>query len=184
MERTPKGSFEVKQKRGTIATNRWAIAAAGVVLQVALSAVYAWSVFRLPLSRRFGWSISEVPLTFTFSIFVLGASPFCALATFAYLGITFLIVTMGCGLLMQNPPQRWKPAGWAAGSSLRSPPSPRDYSLGEALGTWHWWSRGRQTTRKRQEWTSSCIVWRTPNNRSFPVETKSKTFSVLRLEVF
>src|SRR6201998_2903306 len=56
--------------------NRWGIAAAGVVLQVALGAVYAWSVFRVPLSRQFHWSISEVTLTFTISIFVLGVSSF------------------------------------------------------------------------------------------------------------
>ena len=34
--------------------NRWIIAAAGVVLQAALGAVYAWSVFRTPLVRDFG----------------------------------------------------------------------------------------------------------------------------------
>ena len=28
--------------------NRWLIAAAGVVMQLALGAVYAWSVFRIP----------------------------------------------------------------------------------------------------------------------------------------
>ena len=45
-------------------------------MQVALGAVYAWSVFRVPLARQFGWSISEVTLTFTISIFVLGISAF------------------------------------------------------------------------------------------------------------
>jgi hypothetical protein len=56
--------------------NRWAIATAGVFLQIALGAVYAWSVFRIPLARQFGWSISEVTLTFTICIFVLGISAF------------------------------------------------------------------------------------------------------------
>src|SRR6266567_593873 len=56
--------------------NRWVIAIAGVFLQVALGAVYAWSVFRVPLAKRFGWSISEVTLTFTISIFVLGFAAF------------------------------------------------------------------------------------------------------------
>jgi OFA family oxalate/formate antiporter-like MFS transporter len=56
--------------------NRWVIATAGVFLQIALGAVYAWSVFRIPLSRQFGWSIPEVTLTFTISIFVLGVSAF------------------------------------------------------------------------------------------------------------
>src|SRR5258705_2717017 len=56
--------------------NRWIIAAAGVVLQLALGAVYAWSVFRTPLVRGFGWSISEVTLTFTIAIFTLGIAAF------------------------------------------------------------------------------------------------------------
>jgi OFA family oxalate/formate antiporter-like MFS transporter len=57
-------------------TNRWGIAVAGVFLQMALGAVYAWSVFRVPLAKQFGWSISEVTLTFTISIFVLGLAAF------------------------------------------------------------------------------------------------------------
>ena len=60
----------------TTAPNRWLIAAAGIVMQVALGAVYAWSVFRIPLTRTFGWTISEVTLTFTIAIFVLGFAAF------------------------------------------------------------------------------------------------------------
>lgn len=45
-------------------------------MQVALGAVYAWSVFRVPLTKQFGWSASEVTLTFTISIFVLGIAAF------------------------------------------------------------------------------------------------------------
>ena len=56
--------------------NRWGIAVAGVLLQVALGAVYAWSVFRAPLTQQFGWSVSEVTFTFTISIFVLGIAAF------------------------------------------------------------------------------------------------------------
>ncbi len=56
--------------------NRWVIAIAGVFFQIALGAVYAWSVFRVPLSKQFGWSISEITLTFTISIFVLGIAAF------------------------------------------------------------------------------------------------------------
>ncbi len=59
-----------------MSTNRWRIAAAGVLIQIALGAVYAWSVFRIPLARQFGCSISEVTLTFTISIFVLGIASF------------------------------------------------------------------------------------------------------------
>jgi MFS transporter, OFA family, oxalate/formate antiporter len=56
--------------------NRWGIAVAGFLMQMALGAVYAWSVFRTPLTERFHWSIAEVTLTFTISIFVLGVSAF------------------------------------------------------------------------------------------------------------
>jgi OFA family oxalate/formate antiporter-like MFS transporter len=56
--------------------NRWFIALAGVFMQVALGAVYAWSVFRVPLAKEFGWSISEITLTFTICIFVLGVAAF------------------------------------------------------------------------------------------------------------
>src|SRR5260370_3350951 len=57
-------------------TNRWSIAVAGVLLQIALGAVYAWSVFRVPLAKQFGWSVSEVTLTFSISIVVLGIAAF------------------------------------------------------------------------------------------------------------
>ena len=57
-------------------TNRWGLAAAGFLMQMALGAVYAWSVFRVPLSKQFHWSISQVTLTFTISIFVLGVASF------------------------------------------------------------------------------------------------------------
>ncbi|HET6974993.1 MAG TPA: OFA family MFS transporter [Pyrinomonadaceae bacterium] len=56
--------------------NRWIIAIAGVFMQIALGAVYAWSVFRTPLATQFHWTISEVTLTFTISIFVLGVAAF------------------------------------------------------------------------------------------------------------
>src|SRR6202163_3981743 len=219
--------------------NRWHIALAGVFMQLALGAVYAWSVFRIPLAKQFGWSISEVTLTFTISIFVLGIAAFfgglwlnrqgprivavtggalyglgvflarCSanklwwlylsygliggiglgfayivpvavlvkwfpdrrglitgiavggfgagalitaplatrliqtvgvLHTFAYLGITFLIVTIISGSFMQNPPEGWRPEGWNPTASQVSQRTKRDYTLGEALGTWQWWA--------------------------------------------
>jgi OFA family oxalate/formate antiporter-like MFS transporter len=220
-------------------TNRWLIALAGVFLQIALGAVYAWSVFRTPLAKQFGWSIPEVTLTFTICIFVLGVSAFFGglwlnrqgprivaltggvlygvgvflasfsdnklwwlylsygviggiglgfsyivpvavlvkwfperrglitgiavggfgagalitapvatwliqtvgvLHTFAYLGVAFLIVTVIAGAFMQNPPDGWKPAGWQPSASQVSQRAKRDYTLGEALGTWQWWA--------------------------------------------
>src|SRR5260370_18985541 len=52
--------------------NRWVIAVAGITMQIALGAVYAWSVFRIPLTRAYGWSISQVTLTFELTILMLG----------------------------------------------------------------------------------------------------------------
>ncbi len=54
--------------------NRWWIAVAGVCMQMALGAGYAWSVFRIPLVKEFGWSISQVSFTFTISWLFLGFS--------------------------------------------------------------------------------------------------------------
>ncbi len=45
-------------------------------MQIALGAVYAWSVFRIPLTKQFGWSIPDVTLTFTIAILVLGFASF------------------------------------------------------------------------------------------------------------
>jgi MFS transporter, OFA family, oxalate/formate antiporter len=56
--------------------SRWTIAIAGVLMQMALGAVYAWSVFRTPLANRFGWTIPQITLTFTITIFILGISAF------------------------------------------------------------------------------------------------------------
>jgi len=56
--------------------NRWGIALAGVFMQIALGAVYAWSVFRIPLAKQFGWTIPQVTLTFTICILVLGFAAF------------------------------------------------------------------------------------------------------------
>jgi OFA family oxalate/formate antiporter-like MFS transporter len=219
--------------------NRWVIAVAGICMQIALGAVYAWSVFRIPLAKQFGWSIPQVTLTFTISIFVLGVAAFFGglwlnrsgprivaltagflygagvflasfsdnklwwlylsygliggiglgfgyivpvavlvkwfperrglitgiavggfgagalitapvatrliqtvgvLHTFAYLGVAYLIVTMLSGAFMQNPPDGWKPEGWNPTASQVAQRAKRDYTLGQALGTWQWWA--------------------------------------------
>jgi MFS transporter, OFA family, oxalate/formate antiporter len=75
--------------------NRWGIAAAGVLLQVALGAVYAWSVFRVPLSKQFGWTISQVSLTFTIAIFALGFAAFFAGLWLSRAGPRIVAVTGG-----------------------------------------------------------------------------------------
>jgi MFS transporter, OFA family, oxalate/formate antiporter len=218
--------------------NRWVIAIAGIFFQIALGAVYAWSVFRAPLAKQFGWSISEITLTFTISIFVLGFAAFFGglwlnrkgprivaltggtlyglgvflasfshslswlylsygviggiglglgyivpvavlvkwfpdrrglitgiavggfgagalitapvatrliqsvgvLTTFAYLGIGYLVVTVISGAFMQNPPDGWKPEGWAPTTLQASQRAGHDFVLSEALKTWQWYA--------------------------------------------
>jgi OFA family oxalate/formate antiporter-like MFS transporter len=56
--------------------NRWLIAVAGIFMQIALGAVYAWSVFRIPLTKAHGWSISQVTLVFQVTIFIVGFAAF------------------------------------------------------------------------------------------------------------
>src|SRR3954449_9529695 len=50
---------------------RWWIAIAAVLVQLALGAVYAWSVFNGPLQAEFGWSKSQVVLPFEVAIGVI-----------------------------------------------------------------------------------------------------------------
>lgn len=228
----------VSRQRFIPSVNRWWIAVAGVCMQMALGAGYAWSVFRIPLVKEFGWSISQVSFTFTLSWLFLGLSavvgglwlnrvgprvvgmvagllwgggvflasfsayklwwlyltygviggtglgmgyivPVAVLVkwfpekrglitgiavggfgagsliaaplagrlmqgagvmpTFAYLGIAYGVVAVCSGFFMQNPPEGWKPEGWAPTAAQVSQRSDRDYSLGEALRTWQWW---------------------------------------------
>jgi MFS transporter, OFA family, oxalate/formate antiporter len=57
-------------------SSRWLIAIAGVLMQIALGAVYAWSVFRIPLTKTYGWTISEATFAFELAILVLGFASF------------------------------------------------------------------------------------------------------------
>jgi MFS transporter, OFA family, oxalate/formate antiporter len=57
--------------RGTAADptrGRWGIVVAAVLVQLALGAVYAWSVFNKPLQGQFGWSKSQAVLPFEAAI--------------------------------------------------------------------------------------------------------------------
>ena len=60
----------------TTTPNRWIIAATGVLMQIALGAVYAWSVFRIPLTQKYGWTVSQVTVAFELAILVLGFAAF------------------------------------------------------------------------------------------------------------
>src|SRR5260370_17796645 len=75
--------------------NRWLIAAAGVGVQLALGAVYAWSVFRIPLTTSYGWSISQVTLAFELAILVLGFASFAGGTLMQRLGPRRLALVAG-----------------------------------------------------------------------------------------
>jgi MFS transporter, OFA family, oxalate/formate antiporter len=75
--------------------NRWIIAAAGVVMQVALGAVYAWSVFRDPLSQQYGTSVTAVNTTFSITILALGFAAFFGGLWMGHSGPRIVAITAG-----------------------------------------------------------------------------------------
>lgn len=48
--------------------NRWLIVAAGIIIQLCLGTMYAFSVFRNPLMEKFGWTVTETSLAFTITL--------------------------------------------------------------------------------------------------------------------
>lgn len=54
-------------------SNRWAIAIAGIVMQLCLGTVYAWSVYNRPLVAEHGWEMGQVTMVFTIVIVCLSA---------------------------------------------------------------------------------------------------------------
>ena len=52
----------------SVTRGRWGIVVAAVLVQLALGAVYAWSVFNKPLQAEFGWSKAQVVLPFEVAI--------------------------------------------------------------------------------------------------------------------
>ena len=60
------------RNRGSDPTRgRWLLAGAAVLVQLALGAVYAWSVFVNPFIDQMGWSRTETSLPFIVTIGVL-----------------------------------------------------------------------------------------------------------------
>lgn len=52
--------------------NRWWRIAGGLSMNLALGAVYAWSIFVRPLEAEFGWTRADVSTVFTILVFVFG----------------------------------------------------------------------------------------------------------------
>jgi OFA family oxalate/formate antiporter-like MFS transporter len=80
---------------GSAAGNRVIIAIAGVVMQVALGAVYAWSVFRDPLTQQYGASVTAVNFAFSITILTLGFAAFAGGLWMARSGPRLVALTAG-----------------------------------------------------------------------------------------
>jgi OFA family oxalate/formate antiporter-like MFS transporter len=48
--------------------NRWRVVCGGVLMNLALGSLYAWSVFVAPLEKEFGWKRAETSLVFTIAV--------------------------------------------------------------------------------------------------------------------
>src|SRR5579884_2682869 len=60
---------------GTSSTpNRWLIAIAAFIVQLALGSVYAWSVFLAPVMKTYSVSKPAASLTFTITLIALGVT--------------------------------------------------------------------------------------------------------------
>jgi len=76
MEATSTGARRMGHaaRRAAGLPNRWAIAAAGAVLQLCLGTVYAWSFFQKAIVEGFGWTNSATAWAFSAAICVLGVA--------------------------------------------------------------------------------------------------------------
>lgn len=54
--------------------NRMIFPVAGILINLCLGNLYAWSVFRTPLMKQFGWTVQEATLPFTISIVFFGVA--------------------------------------------------------------------------------------------------------------
>jgi OFA family oxalate/formate antiporter-like MFS transporter len=93
----------------------------GFITGLAVAGFGMGSIFSAPAA---GWLMPHVGL----------------MPTFAYLGAAYGIVAIAAASFMQNPPEGWHPTGWTPSAKHISQRSDRDYTLGEALGTWQWWA--------------------------------------------
>ena len=48
--------------------NRWRVVVGGVLMNLALGSLYAWSVFVAPLEKEFGWKRTQTSLAYTIAI--------------------------------------------------------------------------------------------------------------------
>lgn len=54
--------------------NRWWRVAGGLMMNLALGSLYAWSVFVAPLEKEFGWKRTDTSMVFTYAVVVFAIS--------------------------------------------------------------------------------------------------------------
>jgi OFA family oxalate/formate antiporter-like MFS transporter len=59
--------------------------------------------------------------------------------TFTILGLIYLLAVAGAGLLMRDPPEDYRPAGWQPQASHAGQQSGTPHTLKEALHSWQWY---------------------------------------------
>ena len=91
---------------GRSTSQRIRVAAAGFCMQLALGAVYGWSVFLNPLREQFGASRPETNLTFTITLAVLGVTAGLGGGLLRRIGpqatATIAGVLYGCGVILSG----------------------------------------------------------------------------------
>ncbi len=55
---------------GSTGLNRWWRVAGGLMMNIALGTLYAWSVFVAPLEKEFGWKRADTSMVFTIAVVV------------------------------------------------------------------------------------------------------------------
>jgi OFA family oxalate/formate antiporter-like MFS transporter len=60
-------------------------------------------------------------------------------ATFLTLGLVYLVLVVAAAQFYANPPQGWRPEGWAPNTTVSKAASTYDFSVKEAMGRWQFW---------------------------------------------
>ena len=60
-------------------------------------------------------------------------------ATFATLGIVYLILVVASAQFYANPPDGWRPAGWQPTSAVARAATTVDFTVRQAMRTWQFW---------------------------------------------
>src|SRR3954462_9337066 len=61
-------------------------------------------------------------------------------ATFEILGIVYLVLVVASAQFYCNPPAGWRPAGWQPTRTGAKAASTYDFTVGEAMRTWQFWT--------------------------------------------